>query len=102
MSHKESLAQKEENPNQNNIRVSSYVAVIYELNKYMNGCMIEVNKTKICGKVLKGTVSDKKYLQITLEIKKNAFQLQHVPFFSNQLHDFDRKTILYSMALQWT
>ena len=32
---------------------------------------------------LKGTVSDKKILQITLEIKKNTFQ--HVPFLSKQI-----------------
>ena len=31
---------------------------------------------------IKGTVSDKKNLQISLDIQKNTFQLKYVPFFS--------------------
>ena len=45
--------------------------------------------------MLKGTVSDEKNLQITLEIQKNSFQSQHVWYFSRISQNFDRK-----MALQ--
>ena len=50
-------------------------------------------KKKLCTCLisLKGTVSDKKNLQITLDIKKNTFQSQNAQFFSKKLHNFDRK-----------
>ena len=48
----------------------------------------------------KGTVSDKKNLQVTLGIKKNTFQSQHFPFFSKKLHNFDRKTALHKISLR--
>ena len=41
---------------------------------------------------IKGTISDKKNLQITLEINKHTFPSQQVPFFLKTLHNFDRKT----------
>ena len=41
---------------------------------------------------IKGTVSDKKNIQITLKIKKNIFQSQHVSFFSKKSQYFDSKT----------
>ena len=40
---------------------------------------------------IKGTVSDEKNIQITLEIKKNTYQSQYVPFISKKLPNFDRK-----------
>ena len=41
-----------------------------------------VKKVTCIRSTLKGTVSDKKNLQTALQIKKNTFQSQHVPFFS--------------------
>ena len=54
--------------------------------------------------VIKGTVSDKKNLQITLEMKKRTFQSQHVSFFLKKSHNFGRKTTFYRISFHghWT
>ena len=51
-------------------------------------------------KHIKGTVSDKKNLQIILDIKKNTFQSQYVPFISKRLHNFDRKMVFHKISFR--
>ena len=53
--------------------------------------------------ILKG-LSRQRYenLQITLEIKKSNIQSQHVPFFSQKSHNFDRKMPFHEIAFLGT
>ena len=49
---------------------------------------------------LKGTVRDKKNFQITLNVKKNTFQSQYVPFFLKKLHNFDREMAFHKISFR--
>ena len=49
--------------------------------------------------LLKGTISNKKNLQITLDIKKSTFQSQYVPI-SKKMHNFDRKTAFHKISFR--
>ena len=51
---------------------------------------------------IKGTISDKQNHQITLEIKKNTFQLQHVSFFSQKITKFGEKDHFLYNFIPWT
>ena len=62
----------------------NYIIIPCTANYFQSDSNILSCKVKEIGKKhkVKGTVSDKKNLQITLDIKKNTFQSQYVPFFS--------------------
>ena len=67
----------------------------------LHGCPwlgLQVNSS-LCGVALtfEATVSDKKDLQITLEIKKNTFQLQRVLFFSKICISLTEKQLLIGL-----
>ena len=55
---------------------------------------------KIIYMPLKWTVSDKKNLQITLEIKKHNFESQHTTFYSKKSHNFDRKMHFHEISFR--
>ena len=59
-----------------------------------------IKKSNADRNALKETVSDKKNLQITLEIKKHTFQSQHVPFFLKKLLNFDTKATFYRISFR--
>ena len=79
-------------PRKRMVTASSVHPILGPIHNLVRKCVLYSYLATCKTKQIKGTVRDKKNIQITLAIKKNTFQSQHVSFSSKKLHNFDSKT----------
>ena len=69
--------------------------ILFKLQSFVSSPAVNIAKITSNLKVIKGTISDKKNLQIALEIKTKYLAITAFIIFLKKSHNFDRKTIFF-------